>query len=134
MDYAAVMAELGTRLDAMDGLRAVADDRGSVIPPVAIVSYPEEIDPHGTYNRGMAFLTLQVMVVVGRPNERATRARAAVWAKDSGPSSVLTVLEAEGYASCADVTVTKISFDAVSIANIVYMAVFFDLKIAGSGA
>jgi hypothetical protein len=138
MDYNAVMVEIAARMATIPDpitagqfLRSIADDRGSVVPPCAIVSYPNSIDPHGTYHRGIPRMDLQVMIVVGRINERGTRERAALWANDSGPQSVVTVLEAEGWGSTFDMlTVTNIHFDAVSIAAINYMAVFFDLDVA----
>lgn len=134
MDFAAVMQEVSDRLDTIPNLRCWAYDAPTVVPPAAVVSYPEEIDPHGTYHRGMAFMKLQVMIVVGKPGDRTTRDRASVWANDSGASSVVEVLEdGAAYTAFDELIVTKISFDAVSIADVTYMAIFFDLDVAGSG-
>jgi hypothetical protein len=138
VDFQLVAQQINTRLVAMPcdpPLRSIHVDPGTIAPPMAILSYPDEIDPHGTYNRGTARMGLQLAIAVGRPLERTTPDRVALWAKPSGSTSVITWLEDEAWVHDAfDVlTVQLITFGRVSIADIDYQAVFFDLDIIGSG-
>jgi len=134
MDLAAVMDAVGDRLDTIAGLRVFRYPPDKLTPPAAVVSYPDKIDPHGTYNRGMARMTLPVVLVVGRVSVRSARDQLAAYAKDTGASSIVTVLESGTYTAFDTVTVTEITFDVVSLGGVDYMAALFDLDIAGSGA
>jgi hypothetical protein len=138
VDFELVAQQINTRLVALPAdppLRTIHIDPGVIAPPMAVLSYPDEIDPHGSYNRGTARMGMQLAIAVGRPLERSTPERLALWAKPSGDTSVLTWLEAEDWVHTAfDVlTVELITFGRVSFNEIEYMAVFFDLDIVGSG-
>lgn len=119
---------------SLAGERTFAYPPDKVSPPAAVVSYPDEIDPHGTYNRGLAKMSLPVVVVVGKATVRTARDRLAAYCAASGASSVIAVLESGTYTAFDVVTVTKISFDVVTIAGTDYVAALFDLDIQGSGA
>lgn len=131
MDFAAAMDEIAERLETIDGLNRFEDEE-ELTPPGFYLSYPEKLDPHGTYHRGMARMNLQLMILVGPPGGRQTLELLRVWAND-GPTGVLHVLESGTYTAFHDITVTEISFDAVEKSGIKYAAVFFDLDVAGSG-
>ena len=137
MDFDVAQAQIVTRLETesmpnWQGLRMAGTEPGMVLPPVGFLSYPSEIDPHGTYNQGMARMGMQLAVVVGKPGDRQTPGNLADWSRDAGPTSVLAWLEAAGWSHSefSDVTVTLITFDQVSIADITYAAVLFELDIA----
>jgi len=136
MDLAAVMDEVAARLITITGLRVFAYPPDSVVPPAAIVSYPDEIEPHGTYARGMAKIRLPVVVVVGKVTDRGTRALIAGYVATSGAASVVAVLEstATPYVAFDTLTVASVEFDVVQIAENTYLAALFDLEIAGDGS
>ena len=135
MDWDAAMTQIATRLEAMDGMRKFEVGQ-TIVPPCAVVSMPEEIDPHGTYNRGMSRMGLQVMLVLGPPNARQTRTAAAQFVNDT-PTGLVSWLEnavdAGAYPAFDELTVTLITFAEVEIKDVPYMAVLADLDIAGAG-
>ena len=104
--------------------------------PCAIVSFPETIDPHGTYNRGVSTMKLQAMLLMGVAHERQARETAKTFVNDTA-TGVVSVLEngvaAGAYPAFDEITVTLITFDAVNIEEVDYMAVFLDLDVAGDG-
>lgn len=135
MDLAAVMDQVAARLRLIPTLksRTFAYPPDKVTPPAAIVTYPDNLDPHGTYNRGVARMTLPVVVVVGRVTVRTARNELAAYVDDSGPSSVIATLESGSYTAFDTVTVTGITFDVVTIAGTDYIAALFALDISGPG-
>ncbi len=134
MDLAAVMDQTGDRLDTIAGLRVFRYPTPTLTPPAAIVSYPETITFDETYGRGMDRMVLPLVVVVGRPTERTTRDRLALYCNGSGASSIKAVLESGAYSEFHTLRVTGIDFDVVAIGGVDYMAALFDLDIAGQGS
>lgn len=134
MNLADVMDEIAERLDTITGLRCFAYPPGSISPPAAIVSYPEDYTYDATYGRGMDRLTLPVVVVVGKVSDRSARDQMGAYVDGSGASSVKQVLESGAYTAFDTVRVTGVEFDTVPIAATDYLAATFDLDIAGSGS
>ncbi len=134
MDLAAVMDAIGDRLDMIDGLRVHKFPVGSVSPPAAVLSYPDEYEYDSTYARGMDRMSLPVFVVVGKASERTARDRLAAYVNGSGASSVKQVLESGSYVAFDVVVVKSADFDVVRIADVDYLAAVFDLDVAGRGA
>ncbi len=134
MDLALVMQQVSDRLDTIDGLRCFAYPTGTLSPPGAIVSYPDKIVFDDTYGRGMDRMDLPVVLVVGKPAERTTRDRLAIYCKGSGASSVKAVLESGVYTAFDTLRVVDIDFDTVNISGVDHMAALFTLDIAGQGA
>jgi len=134
MDLAAVMDAIGDRLDMIDGLRVHKYPVGSVSPPAAVLSYPDDYEYDSTYARGMDRMTLPVVLVVGKASERTARDRLAAYVNGSGTSSVKAVLESGAYTAFDVVVVKSAEFDVVRIADVDYLAAVFDLDIAGRGA
>lgn len=129
-----VMDEVAARLGTIAGLRVFPYPADSVSPPAAIVSYPEKYTFDETYGRGMDRMTLPVVVVVGKPTDRASRDRIAQYCDGAGPASVKAAVEAGKYVACDTVRVTGIEFDVVTVAGTDYLAALFDLDIAGAGS
>lgn len=135
MKLADVMDEIAARLKTISEFRSVWEyPPGSVTPPAAMLSYPDSYNPHGTYQRGAAAITLPVVVVVGKVTDRTSRDLLSQFVADSGPSSVVAVLEAKGYTAFDSLTVTGIEFDTVTIGATDHIAALFDCDIFGSGA
>jgi hypothetical protein len=134
MNLATVMAQLATQLDTIAGLRVHGSPPGTVVPPAAIVDYPDEITYDASYGRGCDRITLPVWVVIGRPTDRSTAALLAAYATGSGGSSVKQVVEAGSYTAFDSVRVARAEFDGVDIGGVVYIAGRFELDIIGEGA
>ena len=133
MNLANVMEAISDRLDTIAGLRCFAYPPGTVTPPAAIVSYPEDITFDETYGRGMDRMSLPVVLVVGKVSDRTARDRLGAYCNGTGASSVKAVLESGTYSAFHTVRVASIEFDVVSIAGVDYIAALFTLDIAGSG-
>jgi hypothetical protein len=128
------MDEIGDRLDTITGLRGFGFPPDHITPPAAIVSYPEGIVFDRTYRRGKDTLTLPVVVVVGKPNDRSTVTRLGAYCDGSGGSSIKAVLESGTYTSFDRVRVTDVDFDVYTIGGNDYMGALFMLDIGGDGA
>lgn len=134
MNLADVMQQVADRLDLIDGLRVSGFPAPKVVPPAAIVSYPDTYDYDATYGRGMDRVTLPVVVVVGKASDRTARDRLGAYVDGSGPKSVKQVLESGTYAAFHTLRVVSVEFDVVTVGGTDYVAALFDLDIAGSGA
>ena len=134
MDLKDVMAAIGTRLDTIAGLRVYDFPSDHITPPAAVLAYPDEITYDATYARGMDRMTLPVLVMVGKANDRAARNNLVEYADGSGAKSIKAVVEAGTYTAFDTVRVVRVEFDVVRIAGVDYAAALFDLDIAGQGA
>jgi hypothetical protein len=131
-----IMDEVAARLRLATSLagRTFAYPPASVKAPAAVVTYPGEYNYDATYGRGMDRMTLEVVVVVGRPNERQTRDRITRYVDGSGPESVKALVDGSDYASCDSVRVTRAGFDLTVIGGTEYLAAIFSIDVAGRGA
>jgi hypothetical protein len=73
------------------------------------------------------------VLVAGKATERSARDTAAGWAAGSGSSSVKAAMEAHTWTSCDDLTVTRCTFDVVTIAGVDYLAAMFEADAIGPG-
>lgn len=134
MDLGDVMDEVAARLTTIEPLRAFAWPQSAIVPPAAIVGYPENITYDATYGRGMDRMTLPVVVVVGKATERTARDRLAQYVNGSGAASFKAVLEAEPHTAFDTLRVVDADFDVYQISGTDYVAAIFNLDIAGQGA
>lgn len=135
MDLAAVMDQIGDRLDTIPNLRVFRYPPGKVTPPAAIVSFPDGYTFDATYGRGSDTMKIPLIVVVGKPTDERARDRLAEYVNGSGARSFKAVLEAAPvYPAFDAVRVEGWEFDVVTIAGIDYMAGLATLDIAGPGS
>lgn len=136
MDLDAVSQEIRTALDTITGLRVPPWGAEQIQPPAAIVALPERIDFDETYGRGKDFYSdLSVVILVGAPEERASRKTLAAYCAGSGAGSVKAVLEAYVWTTCESLTVRWCEFDlAATYAGVPHLAAVFHLDIVGRGA
>jgi hypothetical protein len=138
VNIGAVMAEIGTALATMDDMRVYVGAPAKVDAPgtgaVAVVPYPTGIDYDGTYARGMDTLTLEILVVLGRPTDRGTLDKLSAYAAGGGPGSVKTVLESFPWTTLDGVRVADAELDPVSMAGIDYLSLAFRTSVWGPGA
>lgn len=133
MNLADCMDAIATQLDTITGLRTFAFPPDSLVPPAAVVSYPEDYTYDAAYGRGMDRLTLPVVIVLGKPTDRSVRDRLGAYVDGSGTRSVKQVVEAGTYTAFDSVRVASVEFDVVAIGGQDFMAALFSLDIAGKG-
>lgn len=105
----------------------------SVTPPAAMVTYPAEIDPLVAFQRGTDRWSAGLVVVVGRVWDRSTRDQIAGYVSGDGAESIIAAFYAHDWQACAYCVPQRITFDAIQLGGIEYMAALFELDIAGNG-
>jgi hypothetical protein len=135
MLLSAVMDELGTALDTIDGLRVYPYNAEKVMPPAAVVGWPDPLTYDATYGRGGDRVSMPLVVVVGRLDARTTRDRLAKYLDGTGAASVKATLESDDrtYTAFDSVRVTEARVLAYTIAGAEYFGAEFTLDIIGKG-
>ena len=134
MILADVMYQLANALEGIPGLQVDPHPVGKVVVPQAIVSYPTDIVFDETYSRGMDRMELNVILVVGKTIDIATRTAISAYCDGSGDQSIKAALEDGTYTAFDAVRVVRVDFDSVTYAGVEYLAALFTLDIAGQGA
>lgn len=130
MNYETVCEQIETQLATITGLR-VGNVAAGTPPPFAILDWPDEIRFDETYGRGADSMTVPLAVAVGRPAERTTRSRLAVYCNGTGSESIKAVLEAGTYTAFDSIRVTDVKFATWSEGGIDYATAVFGLEIMG---
>ncbi|MFE9748452.1 hypothetical protein ACFYOT_26395 [Saccharothrix saharensis] len=133
MNLADVMDELGTALEAIEGLRVHPYYADRIAPPSAVVGWPDPLDYDATMGRGADRVTLPVYVLVGKVDARSARDRLAVYLDGSDSKSVKAALDNGTYTACDSVTVTSATVESISVAGVEYLGGVFQVDIFGSG-
>ena len=135
MRLADVMDEVAAVAATVPSLagRTYAWPAEEVSPPAAMVTYPAELDPLVAFQRGTDRWTAGLVVVVGRVWDRSTRDQMAGYVSGDGAESVIAALFAHDWQECAYCVPVRVTFDAIQIAGVEYMAALFELDIAGNG-
>jgi hypothetical protein len=121
-----VMQEIATKLTAIEGIRVFAWPVGSVVPPAAIVTYPEEIVFNSTYQNGSETMTIPVVIAVGKATERTTAQIISTYI-----NSAREVIERGHFTSCSEMTVDRCDFDTHSIGGVEYLVAVLNLSVVG---
>lgn len=134
MNLGAVMDEIGTALEAIDGLRVFPYNADKVNPPAAVLAWPDPITFDETMGRGSDRETMHLFVMVGRFDARTTRDRMAAYLDGSGASSVKAKVEGGTYAACDSVRVVQATVDSYTSGGVDLLGADFELDIVGRGA
>jgi hypothetical protein len=134
MNLAAVMDDLGTALATIEGLRVFPYWADRVVPPAAVIGWPDPLTYDATMTRGGDQVELPLIVLVGKPDARTSRDAVAAYANGSGPSSVKAVVEGHAPTAYGSARVTRCEFSVITVAGTEYLAATFYLDIIGSGA
>jgi hypothetical protein len=135
MNLEAVAVDITAALQTITGLRVPPWGVKQITPPAAVIALPERIDYDATYGRGSdRFPDLAVIVLVGKPEERASRKALGAYADGSGARSVKVAVEAHTYTSCDSVRVAWAEPDTATFAGVDYLAMIFHLDVTGRGA
>lgn len=133
MNLVSVMEEMGTALQTIDGLRVFPYWIERVMPPCAIVGWPEPITFDMTMRRGGDSMTFKVFVIVGKVDARTSRTLLGKYLNGSDASSVKVALDGGTYTACDTVRVSQASVESLNIASIDYLAAVLDVEVTGNG-
>lgn len=135
MDLAAVMDQVKNRLTSqIADLNGFAYPPGTVVPPAAIVTYPDRVDFGTSYGNGLSRIeSLPVVLVVGKVSDADTRDTIALYAAGSGSRSVRQILESGTYAAFHTLKVVDCEFSVYTEAGNTYLAATFHCDITGPG-
>lgn len=128
-----VNEELATAI-GVTGVRAYPWAKDQVSPPAAIVMLPTSYQFDQTYGRGSDTATIDVVVLVGRANDRAAFAELATYCDGSGTASVKAALDGGTYTACDSVRTETVTFDVVRVGGVDYLAGTFTVSVFGSGS
>jgi hypothetical protein len=134
MNLASVMAEMGTKLDTITGLRVTPYTADSISPPAALVELPDTYTFDDTYGRGSDSMTLEVTVAVAKVDARNAHTELAKYANGSGAHSIKSVLESGPNTAYGTLRVTGVVFGTVKFSGIAYLAAVFSCAVSGEGA
>jgi hypothetical protein len=129
-----VMDEVALAFGEVTGLNSYGWPEASPALPAVVMNYPEGVDYDQTYDRGEDTITdLQAIVLIGNPQDRDTRDKAAQWADGDGPTSIKNFIEGYAYTSCDDVQVIRATFESGPVAGIPCLHIVFSCNVTGSG-
>lgn len=134
MNVASLMDQLGAALDEIEGLTVFPYSAERVLPPAAIVGWPDPLTYDNTMGRGSDLITLPVWVLVGRFDALSARDTLAAYLDGSGPSSVKAVLDGGLYTACDSVRVASATVEPISSGGVEYLGAVLQVEIRGTGA
>jgi hypothetical protein len=134
MNLASVMDELGTALETIDGLTVFPYYADRLIPPAAVLAWPDPLTYDATMARGSDQITLSLFVMVGRFDARTTRDRLAIYLDGSGDASIKAAVEGGTYTALDSVRVASATVDSYTSAGVELLGAEFSLDIFGRGA
>ena len=85
---------LATRLGTITGLRTSAFMPDNPNPPIAIVM-PSSVSYDDTFKRGMQTYVFNVLVIVGRVDERTAQSNLDAYVSSTGTSSIKRAIEGD---------------------------------------
>lgn len=90
-----ILTAIKANLSTISGLRLTDYVPDQVNPPQAVVDFPGELDPHGTFKGGLLTLEATVTVLVSKTVDRAGTAALAAYASSTGTNSIQAAIEAD---------------------------------------
>lgn len=134
MNLGAVMDDLGTALETIDGLRVFPYWADRVQPPAAVVAWPDPLTYDAAMRRGGDQAEIPVIVMVGKVDTRTARDALSRYADGTGTHSVKVAVESHTPTAYGSARVTRVEFGVISVASTEYLAATFYLDIIGTGA
>ena len=135
MNVSDVMDELAGALASIPALaeRTFAYPAPGVVPPAAMVGWPDQIDYDVTMARGAWSATFPVLIAVGKADVRSARDAIGAYVSSTGASSVRAALDAGLHSAYDSARVTSARVEPVSIAGVEYLAALLDVEVTGQG-
>ena len=115
---------IATNLATISGLRTSSTMPDNPNPPIAIV-IPSTISFDDTFQRGMQTYTFNVLVVVGRADERTAQNKLDAYCSSTGSSSIKLAIESDKTlsGSAFDVRVTEMrNYGQIVIGEVTYLS------------
>jgi len=115
---------IATNLATVSGLRTSSTMPDNPNPPIAIV-IPSTISFDDTFQRGMQTYTFNVLVVVGRADERTAQNKLDAYCSSTGSSSIKLAIESDKTlsGSAFDVRVTEMrNYGQIVIGEVTYLS------------
>jgi hypothetical protein len=134
MNLGDVMDELGAALDTIDGLRVHAYGADRIIPPAAVVAWPEELNYDVAMQRGGDQAEIPVVVLAGRADARSARDVLARYCDGAGARSVKAAVDGHTAAAYDSARVMRVEFAPATFAGVEYLAATFYIDVIGKGA
>ena len=118
---------LATNLATISGLRTAATMPDNPNPPIAIV-IPSTISFDDTFQRGMQTYTFNVLVIVGRADERTAQNKLDAYCASTGASSIKLAVEKDKTLNgkAFDVRLTEMrNYGQIVIGEVTYLSAEF---------
>lgn len=128
-----VMDELGTALETVTGLRVFPYWADRIVPPAAVVGWPDPLTYDSTMARGSDECVVPVTVMVGKVDARTSRDALAQYADGAGAHSIKAALDGGTYAACDSVRVASCEFGVTTVAGVDHLSGTFQVEITGQG-
>jgi hypothetical protein len=136
MNVTDVSEELAAKLRQITNLRVTAYHPDKVNVPAAFPDLPETVDYDQTYGRGLDAMTVPIIVMVGRVNDRASHEALQAYMDGFGPRSIKANVDSAAgndYISCHDVCVQSCTPMIYTSNGINYLAAEFPTRVIGKG-
>jgi hypothetical protein len=125
----AIRNGLATRLGTIAGLRTSAFMPDNPNPPIAIVM-PSTVSYDDTFHRGMQTYVFNVLVIVGRVDERTAQSSLDGYVSSTGSSSIKLAIEGDKTLGGVvfDTRVTEMrNYGQLPVSEIVYLTAEFTI-------
>jgi len=116
--------QIATNLATITGLRTTSTMPDNPNPPVAIV-IPRSVSYDEAFRKGMQIYGFNVMVIVGRVDERSAQNNLDAYCSSTGSSSIKLAVERDKTlgGNAFDVRVTEMtSYGQITVGEVVYLS------------
>lgn len=131
MNIGDVMDQLGAAVDTIDGVRVFPYWSDRIIPPAAVVSWPDPLNYDVAYQRGGDRAAFPLTLLVGKVVARTARDDLSRFLDGSGADSIKTVIEAHSTAAWHSVRVESAQVAVVTVAGTDYLGAEFMIDVIG---
>lgn len=121
--------QIATNLATITGLRTTSTMPDNPNPPVAIV-IPRSVDYNDAFQRGMQTYGFNVMVIVGRADERSAQNKLDTFCSSTGSASIKLAVESDRTlgGNAFDVRVAEMTnYGQVTVGEVVYLSAEFQV-------
>lgn len=134
MRLADVMDDIAAALQTIHGLRVYPFIVDKVNVPAAVVTWPDSIVYDAAMGRGGDRMTLPVLVLVSRADQRSARDLLAAYLDGAGPRSVKAAVEGHTATSYDSARVMTATPGGATSGGQDYLGAVFDIDIIGKGS
>ena len=127
----ALRSGIATNLATISGLRTSATVPDDVNPPIAVVA-PQGITFDTAFARGLDTYEFQVLVIVGRVDERSAQNKLDAFCNPTGSQSIKTAIESDPTlgGESNDLRVTEMrNYSSLPVGELTYLAAEFAVTV-----